>query len=34
MKDMRDALMVGRRSDGTLVTRPMSPHLQSLSLAG
>ena len=28
MKDMRDALLVGRRSDGTLVTRPMSPHLQ------
>ncbi len=28
MKDVRDALMVARRSDGTLVQRPLSPHLQ------
>lgn len=28
MKDMRSALMVGRRSDGKLIARPMSPHLQ------
>jgi succinate dehydrogenase / fumarate reductase cytochrome b subunit len=26
--DARDALMVGRASDGTLVRRPLSPHLQ------
>lgn len=26
--DAREALMVGRRSDGTLVRRPLSPHLQ------
>lgn len=29
MKDIRDALMVARRSDGELVTRPLSPHLQN-----
>ncbi len=28
MKDIRDALMLGRSSDGQLVRRPLSPHLQ------
>lgn len=28
MRDVRDALMVGRNSDGKLVRRPLSPHLQ------
>ncbi len=28
MKDVRDALLMGRRSDGKLVERPLSPHLQ------
>ena len=28
MKDVRDALMVAYRSDGTLIRRPLSPHLQ------
>lgn len=28
MTDVRDALMVGRTSDGKLVRRPLSPHLQ------
>ena len=28
MRDVRDALMVARNSDGKLVRRPMSPHLQ------
>jgi succinate dehydrogenase / fumarate reductase cytochrome b subunit len=28
VKDVRDALMVGRTSDGKLVGRPLSPHLQ------
>lgn len=28
MKDVRDALMVARNSDGNLVRRPLSPHLQ------
>ena len=28
MKDGDDALMVARRSDGKLVRRPLSPHLQ------
>ncbi len=28
MKDVRDALMVAYRSDGQLVRRPLSPHLQ------
>ena len=28
MKDVRDALMVGHTSDGRLVRRPLSPHLQ------
>ena len=29
MKDGRDAVMVGHRTDGTLVARPLSPHLQN-----
>ncbi len=28
MKDTRDALMIGHDSDGQLVRRPLSPHLQ------
>ena len=28
MKDVRDALMIGNRTDGTTVRRPLSPHLQ------
>ena len=28
MKDVRDAPMVGRTTDGRLVQRPLSPHLQ------
>jgi succinate dehydrogenase / fumarate reductase cytochrome b subunit len=28
MKDVRDALLVARKSDGKLVRRPLSPHLQ------
>ena len=28
MRDVRDALMVARNSDGKLVSRPLSPHLQ------
>lgn len=28
MKDARDALMVGRATDGRVVRRPLSPHLQ------
>ncbi len=28
MKDVRDALMVARNSDGKLVRRPLSPHVQ------
>ena len=28
MRDVRDALMVARNSDGRLVNRPLSPHLQ------
>jgi succinate dehydrogenase / fumarate reductase cytochrome b subunit len=28
MPDVRDALMIGKRSDGKLVRRPLSPHLQ------
>ncbi len=28
MKDVRDALMIGRNSEGKLVRRPLSPHLQ------
>jgi len=29
VKDIRDALMVARRSGGKLVARPLSPHLQN-----
>ena len=29
MKDVRDALMVARNSEGRLVRRPLSPHLQT-----
>jgi succinate dehydrogenase / fumarate reductase cytochrome b subunit len=28
VKDARDALMVARNSDGKLISRPLSPHLQ------
>ncbi len=28
MKDVRDALIIARNSDGRLVRRPLSPHLQ------
>lgn len=28
MKDVRDALMVGRNTEGKLIRRPLSPHLQ------
>ncbi len=28
VRDVRDALMVGRNSEGKLVRRPLSPHLQ------
>lgn len=28
MKDMREALMLGRTSEGRLVRRPLSPHLE------
>ena len=28
MKDVRDALMVARNTDGKLVRRPLSPHVQ------
>ncbi|WP_323993350.1 succinate dehydrogenase, cytochrome b556 subunit [Nguyenibacter sp. L1] len=28
MQDVREALYVGHKSDGTLIRRPMSPHLQ------
>ena len=28
MKDVRDALMIGHSSDGKLIRRPLSPHLQ------
>ncbi|HYF06093.1 MAG TPA: succinate dehydrogenase, cytochrome b556 subunit [Acetobacteraceae bacterium] len=30
--DSRDATYVGRRTDGTLVRRPMSPHLQAYDM--
>ena len=32
MKDVRDALMVARASDGRLVRRPLSPHLMDYRL--
>ena len=28
MKDVRDALMIGNKTDGSTVRRPLSPHLQ------
>ena len=28
IKDSREATMIGRKSDGTLLRRPLSPHLQ------
>src|SRR5262249_24246574 len=28
LRDVRDALMVARNTDGTLIRRPLSPHLQ------
>ena len=30
--DAREAVMVGRRSDGTIVRRPLSPHLQAYDM--
>lgn len=33
MKDPREAGFVGRRSDGTLIRRPLSPHLQVYDMA-
>ena len=30
--DVREAVMVGRRSDGSLVRRPLSPHLQAYDM--
>ena len=32
MKDVREALMVGRNSEGKLVRRPLSPHLSGYKL--
>ncbi|HQT46148.1 MAG: succinate dehydrogenase, cytochrome b556 subunit [Acidocella sp. 20-63-7] len=32
MKDVREALMVGRNSEGKLVHRPLSPHLQAYNM--
>ncbi len=32
MKDSREAGMVARRSDGTVVRRPLSPHLQAYDM--
>lgn len=32
MKDVREALMVGRNSEGQLVRRPLSPHLQAYNM--
>ena len=32
MKDNREATMIGRRSDGTAVRRPLSPHLQAYDM--
>ena len=31
-QDSREATMVGRRSDGTLIRRPLSPHLQAYDM--
>ena len=32
VKDSREATMIGRRSDGTLIRRPLSPHLQAYDM--
>ncbi|MDE8346999.1 MAG: succinate dehydrogenase, cytochrome b556 subunit [Acidocella sp.] len=32
MKDVREALMVGRNTQGVMVRRPLSPHLQSYNM--
>jgi succinate dehydrogenase / fumarate reductase cytochrome b subunit len=32
MKDVREALMIGRNSEGKLVRRPLSPHLQAYNM--
>jgi succinate dehydrogenase / fumarate reductase, cytochrome b subunit len=32
MKDNREATMIGHRSDGTAVRRPLSPHLQAYDM--
>ena len=32
MQDSREAMMVGRRTDGSLVRRPLSPHLQAYDM--
>jgi len=32
MKDVREALFVGRNSEGKLVRRPLSPHLQAYNM--
>ncbi|MCU0945005.1 MAG: succinate dehydrogenase, cytochrome b556 subunit [Rubritepida sp.] len=32
MSDPREAAMIGRRSDGTLIRRPLSPHLQAYDM--
>lgn len=32
MNDPREAGMIGRRTDGTLVRRPLSPHLQAYDM--
>ncbi|GLR65544.1 succinate dehydrogenase, cytochrome b556 subunit [Acidocella aquatica] len=32
MKDVREALMVGRNTEGKLVRRPLSPHLQAYNM--
>jgi succinate dehydrogenase / fumarate reductase cytochrome b subunit len=32
MKDPREAGLIGRRTDGTLVKRPLSPHLQAYDM--
>lgn len=32
MQDPREATMIGRRSDGTPVRRPLSPHLQAYDM--
>ena len=33
MQDSREAAMIGRRTDGTTVRRPLSPHLPSPNMA-